>query len=70
MGAEGGEGERRGACPESQMSETPRTLRARCGRETGTTTGRDGVPANLIIVALAIAAATRAEVDRKQFARY
>jgi hypothetical protein len=52
------------------MSETPRKLRARCGRETGTTTGRDGVPANLIIVALAIAAAIQAELDWKQLARY
>ncbi len=60
---EGDEGEHRGACQRSQKSETPRILRARYGRGTGATTGRDGVPANLIIVALAMAAAIRAELD-------
>ncbi len=71
-GEEGDEGEARGACRRSQKLETPRMLqRERYCRGTGATTGSDGVPANLIIVALAIAAAAiRAELDLKQLARY
>ncbi len=57
-GGAGGRGRR------LRVSEGPGRLCARCWSGTGGTLGREGVPVSLITATFAIAAATRAELDR------